>query len=537
MKYLKTDKITKIEYIGKRRCYDLHVEDNHNFFTNWGILTHNTGGGKSISKNTVAAEFKRCGYIWICYTDEKDNFELAYQMFPPEKDWHLKGLKYEGRPIKPEKVIIWHPFTFNLPSSTKLQKMYGFDKHPEMRVFTIPVTSLGREEISVLTETDADKTAVKLFFDAIRKVKKNEGISDMLYYAHKSIQRKQKQEGKKTINLPDPENFFLPAKMAGTAKTMSELIGYFKPYVYGDHYLLSSEDCPLNLNVQKDIFKKQRYTHVLVTKYIEDRKVKDFVILWFMKNILRNIDYCDYPLLHDFEEVRKFLPRSVDGWKKQIAKNIKGDLSILRSKGPKGNSMVMTTQVLNDVNTAARDSISPNEMFIGPLGNMNDIEKIQSALKLTTDDVRKITGAQRNTFLKFDKEYREQFRVPLPRFMHAEEDYDFVEKYHKYHGLKPDVYPLMDFEELRVQMTERRDVEFARMEKRSKEEVKEGAQKDDNEEMKYPAPPDYSKIGEKKNKPKFNNAYIQDEYFSGKSIKTLMHETGLGEEEIKKIVL
>lgn len=424
------------------------------------LLVAGTGGGKSIHKNAIAQVYKNDHkYIWISLTDEKNNFENAYQMFPPEENWHKLRLQKEGREEKAEKVIIWHPYTENLPTT----------KHPNMKIFTIPIKSLGREEISVLIETDADKSSVKLFLDSIRQLKKEEGISDMLYYASQSLERKTSGTGKNMSFVPDAENFWLPHKTSGTSKTISELIGNFKPFFYGKDYILTPENCPSNLDVEQDIFKNQEYTHVLVTKYIQDRKIKDFVIMWFILNILRNIDKCKKPILWDFEEIRKWLPFSAKGWKHYIAQNMKEHLSVIRSIG-RGNTVLMTSQVYTDIHPYLRDSVSPGELYIGALGNLKDVKKISETLRMSTEEVRTLSSIGRNEFMVRNKELSgEKFTFLMPKFMHAEESYDFFDMYKRYNKIQPENYPFAEFKETITNIDNFKKQEIKKAQERVKE--------------------------------------------------------------------
>ena len=435
----------------------LSLFDEYNKIDNENILfVAGTGGGKSLALETVAEELHNCGYIVIFLTDVKDKFEPAFAMFKPEAKWHLETLRRDARNVfrepQAKPVKIYHPFTFSFPRK----------KMPEMRLFTIPIKSIGKEELSVIAETKMETSAIKLFINSLKDLKRDEGISDLLFYAGQKLEEKTQVRNTKLIRKPDPDNFYLKAPISGTQKTLSEISTYFRPYFYGNHYFFTPDNCKLNFN-PIEIFRDQKHYHVLSTKYlvneynVKDEKIADIVQLNFYKTILRNIDKCKHPIVFCIDEIRKWLPKKAEGYKRYLVECMKDDFSTSRSKG-KGITTICATQVYRDIAPAIAGSMSPNEVYIGATSDQEDIKRMAESLRLMADEVRQIRQLTRNTFIKKTKEGTDPFKFLVPQHAHAEPHYDFIQMYARHYLNK-----MKDYKDVFEYMKELRKKEQARV--------------------------------------------------------------------------
>jgi hypothetical protein len=91
MKFAKFKKITKIEKIGVKKCYDIEVEDTHNFILANGIITHNsvdldTRYGINYVFATQSPEkipeevITQCKYLMIPYNADIEAFKYLFKL-------------------------------------------------------------------------------------------------------------------------------------------------------------------------------------------------------------------------------------------------------------------------------------------------------------------------------------------------------------------------------------------------------------------------------------------------------------------------
>lgn len=447
---------------------ELNLFDEFGKIDNENVLfIASTGGGKSLALETTAEAFHDCGYVIIYLTDVKDKCEPCFAKFKPEERWHLERIRQDGRFFLREpqakNVQVYHPFTFSIPTR----------KLPNYNLFTIPVKSMGMEELSVLAETKMESQAIKLFFDTIKELKRDEGLSDLLYYAGEKLEVKTSVKGTKMIRQPDPDNFFLKTPVSGTQKTLSELSTFFRPFFYGNHYLFAPDTCKYNLDPMK-ILNNQKDYHVLLTKYlvndkynVKDEKIADIVQLNFYKSILRNIEKAKHPVCFCIDEIRKWLPANAEGYKKYLIGSMKDDFSTTRSRG-RGVTTLCGSQVYRGIAPEILGCFSSQQVYVGSTSDQKELQTMGEALRLSADKIREITNNPRNNFSMLTDNAEGGYTFLVPQHMHAEPTYNYDEMVAR---LYPD--EMRKYDEVFADMNELHDKELGRIKERSDRAIKE----------------------------------------------------------------
>ena len=153
---MKILKIKLIKYIGKRKTYDLIVENNHNYFLTNGVLTHNSG--KSCSLMTISQSYKdNYNYkIWDLYGGNRN--ENTYWCIPNQdiKFWDKLtnfGKLNESGP-KQYYINLYYPY-FSSTIPKKLPQKLPFIKS---KLFTIPLKDIEIEDISLVINNVSEQS-------------------------------------------------------------------------------------------------------------------------------------------------------------------------------------------------------------------------------------------------------------------------------------------------------------------------------------------------------------------------------------------
>lgn len=393
-------------------------------------------GGSGIAGKTMFVEYLAwClhihGYTVISISDVKDKIEIGFCMFEPLENYHIYRNKKWGVPIRKVKAKIYHPFTFNIPKR----------KLPEMTIYTIPIKSIGRQSLSYIAETDQDTTSIKILMDSINNLKKNEGLHHLIYNAENLTEVNTPYLGMQ-LRKTEANSFFTKGSQIGNLKSITQIIGYFKPFQ--TDYILSPEKCELNINMEKIINDYHHY-HILTTKYIRDPKMKSFVIDNFLQMIVETAkDKAKHPIVILMDELRDLVPQKPEGYQIYLANNMRHNLSTMRNIGGSelhggGISSISATQVYWDVDSRVTNSMTIN--FFGKTEAVADVEKLAKALRLNTKDMHRLLELQKGEFVTKDlKKYSEPFRPYLPPHRHAEVGYNFEEHYQREYSDKMKSY-------------------------------------------------------------------------------------------------
>lgn len=384
------------------------------------LVTGSVGSGKSFCDEEILSMLHDNNYTVISLSDVKDGLEFGFCMFDPKVEWHKRKLRKFGCPQGGKPTKIYHPFSFNLPTNTKL---------PDINIYTLNIKSLSRIDLGFLAETNENKRSIQIILDTLSKLKKEEGLHHLIFKAEEQTENiaNINKAGIK-YRSDDPDDFFTRSKI-GTEKTSGEMSAYFKQFI--QDYTLTPANCPYNLNI-KEIINDQKHYHVFTTKWIKDRRLKTFYILHILQQIIENETYAKYPIALYIGEIRFLTPNKSDGFTSFLAEEMKNTITRMRNMG-KGIAIISDTQVYRDVHPAVLDSF--NENIFGRISSLKELEFIGKALKLNTADVNLIKSLEVGEFiLKVKDEYGDESTLQkvkfyLPPHAHKEQGYSFFEFY------------------------------------------------------------------------------------------------------------
>lgn len=418
--------------------------------SNHTIITGTSGSGKTVLAETLLHRAWKQGCVIISLTDVKDEYELPFAQFPIEAEYHKQSCNKWGIPQETIPVKIYHPFTFDIPN----------EKLPEIEFYTIPIKSLNRTELTYIAETKTDKTSIKMFLEAIKHLKNNEGIHHLIWNIQKMTEA---QEGNKKYS-EDPEEFFTKGSKGGTEKQIAEIISYFNPFK--TDYTLTPENCTHNIKI-KEIINDQKNYHQLSTKYIKDEKQKTFYILNFIKQIIQNLtDNAKYPIVIYIDELAIVCPEQTEGYTVILSEAFGRYIRQIRSKG-RGTSIIGCTQEYFKVNTEVRGSMT--QKIFGKL-SIEDRNNLNRAISIKAEGLTAISQLNIGEFLIEHIGFTTPIRSWMPPHAHKEEKYKYIEYYRKY---KPE--QLKQYNDMRHEIKE--------LKKSIEQDVKEKVQKE-NEEAK-----------------------------------------------------
>lgn len=502
----------------------LSLKDDYGKIKNEQILIcSKSGGGKTLSAEGVAEKFHKNGYIVLCISDVKNEFELAFQMFTPREKYHLEHLRKIGKEPQAKKVKIYHPFTFNIPKGIFF---------PEINFYTLPLKDLNRKEWSILAETSYDTETMRLLLQASQNISNEDGLYGFLHYIQGSIEGKRVHKSRK----PDPKNFYLKAG-AGTLKALAEISNYLQPFKRD--YFLTKENCQLNLD-WKSILTDQENYHVFTCYWIRDEKLRDFTVLALIEGIIKNKHYLKKPVVIIIPEIRKLCPFRPIGHKLFLSESIRDSLSLIRSSG-RGMSSILDSQVWSDISEEVRDSAT--ETFFGELGGGGDMEKVAKAFNYKRDirdQLKKMDYPY--SFLRVGHEDINGVTFLFPSGMHKEPEYNFFEMYKqeypekmkKYDNIIELMKSMFNDEEKRIKekVDKIEKEEKERLEKIKKEKEKSNRKDGEIEEKEEKI---QKLIGEKKEELMKRCWAIKQEN-PKKSLREIGKETGLNHITVKKYI-
>lgn len=383
------------------------------------LIVGASGCGKSMTMEAFANFYYENGYTIISVTDTKDNLEVAFSMFKPIEDYHLKFNEMCQIPIKSMPTKIYHPITFNIPNK----------KLPDINFYGFPMRFITRNQLKFIIESEQETDAMRILNYEINNMKPNQGLHHLIYYLEKKATKN--QTNKRDLN---PNSFFTKAGQGGTQKTVSQIITYFRPFIK-DYFLLPNNN-ENNIDL-KSIINDQEHYHVFTTKYIQDPKLKSLVINILIEQILLHAEeYAKHPICIILEEMKYLTPDKPEGYTTYLSNTIRNFYSISRSKG-RGFASIGTTQEYFRLHPDIINSMS--QILIGEMSGFKEIERIHKALSLTSTEMSKIKALSRGKYLTDGiltedgnkGRFEDEFRTHLPFHRHAEIDYKFEEHYKK----------------------------------------------------------------------------------------------------------
>lgn len=393
----------------------LSAKDEYGRINNEQIfIIAKSGWGKGLATAGVAQAFYNEGYQVIYLADPKDECELGYALFEPEESYHLKELQKTGIRPKAMPTKLYHPFTFSL-ARTQL---------PDMNVFTLPIKDLTTDEFAFLAETDYQTETVKLFMNSAQNIPDNAGIYSFL---HKIQDLAKGSKTGRTVKAT-AANKYLEVS-AGTAKSITEALSIMNPF-FRD-YFLSSKTCPLNLDFKTMLSDHEHY-HVFLAHhmpYKKNKKIRDFLVLALMSQILSNIKHAKHPLLLIIPEISNQIPARPEGHEKFLAKALRRLITTCRSKG-RGVSTISDNQTLVDMDEGYSNSCTVT--LLGQLAGARDVDRIYKSYGYK-QEIRKrlLNPTYKNSFTLVGHEDEEMY-IRFPSHRWAESETNFEDLYARF---------------------------------------------------------------------------------------------------------
>jgi len=408
--------------------------------------------GKSLAVESLLELYHKAGYTILCLSDVKGEWELGYSMFEPEKKYHLDRLRKDGTKPSKKDVILYHPFTTNIPKGSL----------PDMKIYGFSLKELGRSEFSMISETAWESDTTRLLINASNYISDNAGIYGFIDYIEGNIAGK--KDGKMVKRDP---NLFGLRVTGGTAKSLQDIASYFLPF--RKDYFLLPENSKFNLN-WKEILNDNKNYHVFGSCYLKDEKLKEFCVLGLLNAIIKNRKKGKKPILIYIPEIRYLVPYRPEGYKKFLAYAIKSKISIMGNMGKGGIAGVFDSQSYTDTD---EDVVkSQTKTFFGELG-AKDIDSISKSLRWSKDLIQPLIKSDvdrksQPSFISMAEPSAGSWTPRFPSHAHAEESYDFDEVYRK-------IYPekMKSYDDIKILMKKEYMDEVKKIEeKRKKEDIK-----------------------------------------------------------------
>ncbi len=442
-----------------------------------------SGHGKGLSSEAIAEEWKKeTGGVVICLADPKGEAEGSFVQYLPKEQYHVNQLKLDGMKPEAHPCKMYHPFTFNIP------KQYL----PEINFFTVPIKSMTREDWSILAESSFDSEAIKLMMRVASDLPRNSGLYDFLH----SIERLTSGKKAKRKALSDAKNWYLHSG-GGTAKSVAEIGNLLSPF--RKNYLLRKETCEMKLD-WKEILNDSENYHVFLSMWLKDEKLQQFMVLNLLNQIIANIHLTKKPILLLIPEVKALCPRLPQGYKYFLSHAITRALVTIRSKG-RGMSSITDSQNWSDTDDKVKGACTIT--FFGNL-NPKDREVVGKACSYGKNVKAELKELVDNPcgYLRYDKEGDGIFRVFMPRHMHKEPEYNWIEMYRKHFSNK-----MVKYDELIKQMRD----EFNAEEVETREFIERKLKREaEAERRREEAKEEVKKAQESENKPKAEKVEVVD---------------------------
>jgi hypothetical protein len=425
------------------------------------IFFASSGHGKGMAEEGLVEEWKRTtGGIVIILADPKDEAEFSFVNFEPIEKYHRNRIKSDGMTPQSYPVKLYHPFSFNIPKSYL----------PLINFYSFSLKSLDREDWAILSESKQDSATIRLLTRGCSELKKDEGLFNFLHNIEQMSEGKKK--GKKLIE--DPKNFYLK-KPSGNAKSVVEISSLLSSF--RQNYFLRKDSCNHKLNWEQILLDSESY-HVFLSMWVGDLKIKEFCVLHLLSSAIKEIQRLSNkgllkkPVLFVIPEIRRLCPARPEGYKEFLSEAIGDALNTIRSMG-RGISFVGDSQDWSQTDERVRNS---GESFFGKVGT-KDKELICKALSYNKQKKEMLTDLsspdKKCCFIRFEHEEDGIYRFFLPRHMHKEEKYNWIEMFQK-NGAEMKIY-----DDLKKEMSE----EYKFEENEIKEMVKKRIKQEDDEEL------------------------------------------------------
>ena len=247
--------IKNIKKVGKRKVYDISVENIHNFFLSCGVLSHNSGKSTSLISFAQAYHDNPSRGYKIFDLWGGDRNEHLYWTLPSNEFNYWNNAKKILRLNKPGpkqyKVNLLYPLTRNLPKQLPFNPPNVFSN-----IFTVPFRDVKLEDFSLVIGNPSLK-AESVWREVKEKSKKNTGPAELI----------------KIIKDLKGQSTSLYANA-------------IKPFI--NELFLQDENCQFNLNLKKEIDDKETIT-VLCLDFVE-KELRLFILGYFLRKMAEVLD-------------------------------------------------------------------------------------------------------------------------------------------------------------------------------------------------------------------------------------------------------
>jgi len=315
--------------------------------------------------------------------DAKNQFEPAFALFEPDDNYHLQRLAQQREQPQTRDIIIYHPFTFDLPKNKKL---------PPLEIITYPLPEIRRDGLGFLLESEPDTTpaAMSMFIEEADRADAATSLYDVLYNVQEKV--KATTGKKKKQDLKNLFQFGLMGSAAGSMKEFGQLQFAFEPFLKKD-FMIQSADCPLNLDIKK-MFRNHRAYHILSTKWIKDEKMRTFAMFMWVQLIIKYREECRHPVCIIFDEITTYAPYNAKGYKSHVA-NLLRNIVKFRNMGKGGMLSLTIGQNFQNIDTRVRTN--PGKTLFGNFGVQSEVEALKKAFGAHMGPL--ITSLQRGEFV------------------------------------------------------------------------------------------------------------------------------------------
>jgi hypothetical protein len=367
-----------------------------------------SGETKSFAIERLAEEYFKKGYTIIHLSNAKNNLEQAFCLFKPKAKYHLNKLEFQDEEPETHEIKRYIPFSNNFP----IKKIY------QSEIFSLDIKNLDRVNISFLFENSGESSSISVLNQAISNLKKDEGIFDLIYKL-------------KSGNIKIKQDIFSVETEASSInlKTILNYFGRFR-----NNPILMPSEFEYNLNMKKILNDNSIY-HIFDLQYLPDQKLKDFVQLYILNEILKvkSTGQTDKEIVVIIDELKILANANpLFDHQKVLNKLLTNILSIARSMGIK---IVSASQTYHDIDQAVRQSFT--NIILGRTSAFQDIMAISQITGMSVYDRQAIFSLRKNQFILLSQDVGEGiyriYTFHAPRHKHCErnEHFDvFAQKYY-----------------------------------------------------------------------------------------------------------
>jgi len=400
------------------------------------MIVGGSGSGKTVLVQNIAYQSRRYAGMKVIYITEKpqssmENSFCCLDKISEGQDRALERSMVPDTERYPEKVEIFHPFTFNFPKTLVPDNI---------KLFSLSIKDVDEDSYGALLGRDVDSPSVLLCQSVADELSEKDDIFSFLFKAYQLSSSKDSEAEIKTGKLSE-KNMWIPFETYGSKRDIDQIKVTFKNLA--EDYLLQPSNSPMNLSDEKLIkMIRDRETLSMFTMWkIKDKKTKYFTYIELLKrlnNVIVNNRHP--PILIILEEIKILLPKTTgdkEKYKEKLAEVLREMLAGLRSSNV---TLLATTQSYYETNSDFRDGIISENVMIMKLSS-EDVKSIGRDFRLNSENFNTLTTLRTGEFVFFNdiqstQNVAEKFKVFHVPFGHREPGYD--DYIHEFRKLYPD---------------------------------------------------------------------------------------------------